>query len=266
MSPRLFAMPVADVVGAYRASVSYDGSLLRQPGVLSSAGVVAIGVGDLAQLEYRHTSAIGAGRIVAPVPAVGVQVKLPLPERRYLPALGVAFRLGLPRRERVDGVAIDETVTDLYAVAGIALGGRRARVTAHAGLRVSTAVAAIDGAGDARRLLWLPAVGIAVAANDRTDWIAEFGAVPSFRVDNGAAAVGVGATARAGIRWRIVPAATIDASLGYRIESAAVDGPAARGARAVVDWDIRVGGELHVPWGALVCRAAGLFCSRRRDE
>src|SRR5262249_38945407 len=55
-SSRLFAMPTADVVGAYMMSVSYDGSLLEHPGVLTSAGVLAIGFGDIAQLEYRHTS------------------------------------------------------------------------------------------------------------------------------------------------------------------------------------------------------------------
>src|SRR5215216_2183024 len=56
-SSRLFAMPIADVVGAYQLSLSGDGSLLQQPGVLSSAGVAALGFGDLAQLEYRHTEA-----------------------------------------------------------------------------------------------------------------------------------------------------------------------------------------------------------------
>src|SRR5687768_10832062 len=79
-SPRLFAMPAADVVGAYRLSLSADGSLLQETGILSFAGVVAIGFGDIAQLEYRHTSAISIEGTTAPVPAIGVQAKLPLRE------------------------------------------------------------------------------------------------------------------------------------------------------------------------------------------
>src|SRR6185503_15315898 len=49
-SSRLFAMPIADVVGAYQLTLSGDGSLLQETGVLSFAGVIAIGFGDLAQL------------------------------------------------------------------------------------------------------------------------------------------------------------------------------------------------------------------------
>ena len=56
-SSRLFAMPVADVVGAFQLSLSGDASLLQEPGILTSAGVAAIGFGDVAQIEYRHTSA-----------------------------------------------------------------------------------------------------------------------------------------------------------------------------------------------------------------
>src|SRR5207249_1880252 len=67
-SSRLFAMPTADVVGAYMLSLSGDGSLLQQPGVLTSAAVLAIGFGDIAQLEYRHTGAISVTGIDAPLP------------------------------------------------------------------------------------------------------------------------------------------------------------------------------------------------------
>jgi hypothetical protein len=28
----------------------------------------------------------------------------------------------------------------------------------------------------------------------------------------------------------------------------------------VQQWDIRLGAEVFVPWGALACRAAGVFC------
>ena len=65
-SSRLFAMPTADVIGAYMFSVSLDGSLLQQPGVLTSAGVIAAGFGDIAQLEYRHTEAISVTDVNAP--------------------------------------------------------------------------------------------------------------------------------------------------------------------------------------------------------
>src|SRR5205085_9580640 len=73
-SSRLYAMPTADVVGAYVLSVSGEGSLLQQPGLLTAAGVLAIGFGDIAQLEYRHTAAISVTGVDAPVPAVGVQL------------------------------------------------------------------------------------------------------------------------------------------------------------------------------------------------
>src|SRR4051794_20729307 len=116
-SARLFAMPSADVVGAYMLSLSGEGSLLQNPGVLTSAGVVAIGFGDIAQLEYRHTEAIGITGLDAPVPAAGVQLKLPIPEHSGIPAIGIAFRLGVPRGETLDGMVVTETVTDLYLVA-----------------------------------------------------------------------------------------------------------------------------------------------------
>src|SRR5262249_31589748 len=48
-SARLFAMPTTDVVGAYILTISGEGSLLQKPGVLTSAGVAAIGFGDIAQ-------------------------------------------------------------------------------------------------------------------------------------------------------------------------------------------------------------------------
>ena len=100
-SSRLFSMPTADVIGAYMMSLSVDGSLLQQPGVLTSAGVLAIGFGDLAQIEYRHTGAISVTGVDAPLPAVGVQLTIPIPEYPYVPKLGVAFHIGVPRDETV---------------------------------------------------------------------------------------------------------------------------------------------------------------------
>jgi hypothetical protein len=259
VSSRLFAMPTADVVGAYRITLSEDGSLLQEPGVLSSAGVIAIGFGDLAQLEYRHTAAISITHAAAPVPAAGVQLRLPLPERAYLPAIAVAFRLGVPREERFGATTVDETVTDVYVVGEL----RLAPVTLHGGARVSSASIAVGGGQtfDARRTLILPAAGVEVAMNDTTRAVGELGLAPSFRwaVDAAAAPqIDRGLLARLGVRWSVVPALTIDASLGYQLEVA--DAHAADGLGAVVEWDIRLGAEIAVPWGAIACRAAGLFC------
>jgi hypothetical protein len=270
VSPRLFAMPVADVVGAYQISLSYDGSLLQEQGVLSSAGVFAIGFGDIAQLEYRHTSAISIERTSAPVPSVGVQLKIPIPERRYVPAFAMAFRLGVPRGETFDGVSVDETVTDLYAVSRLKLWGALRRVTLHAGVRASSAKIEVRGASDreADKLLILPAVGFEVMANDDTRFVGELGLVPAFDLDLETAGampeIGQGVQARLGVRWNLLPSFAFDASLGYQIEAANMGGTMSRGAGAVVDWDIRLGGELFIPWGALTCRAVGIFCDDER--
>jgi hypothetical protein len=62
----------------------------------------------------------------------------------------------------------------------------------------------------------------------------------------------------AGVRWALIPAFTFDASFGYQLDEAmgAGDGP-----RDIVEqWDIRLGAEVFVPWGALACRAFGAFC------
>jgi hypothetical protein len=68
--------------------------------------------------------------------------------------------------------------------------------------------------------------------------------------------IGRGLLGRFGMRWRIVPSIILDSSLGYQVENAA---PADR-VDAVVSWDIRLGAEVFVPWGALACRAVGAFC------
>jgi hypothetical protein len=258
-SSRLFAMPVADVVGAYQMTISGDGSLLQETGILSFAGVLAIGFGDIAQLEYRHTAAISVERTTAPVPAIGVQLEVPLPERRWWPAFAVAFRLGVPRREELGGTSIDETVTDLYLVSRIRL--EDTPVTLHGGARVS--IARIELSGDreasAERKLVLPAVGIEIETSPTARLVAELALAPRFELDaSGAPLVEHGVLGRLGIRWAIVPALTFDGSLGYQLEVAGATPP--EGASSVVQWDIRLGGELFVPWGALVCRAVGIFC------
>jgi hypothetical protein len=258
-SSRLFAMPIADVVGAYHASVSGDGSLLQETGILSFAGVVAIGFGDIAQLEYRHTAAISIEGTTAPVPAVGVQLKLPLRERRLVPAWAVAFRLGVPRRETFGAVEVDETVTDLYLVGRLRLG----RAALHAGARVSKATIAIGGERDlvADRTMVLPALGWDVAVNPESRLVGELALAPQFRYDPAADAppeVDHGLLGRIGVRWFIHPALSIDGSLGYQLEVARAE--AADGLSSIVQWDIRLGGELFIPWGAVVCRTTGAFC------
>jgi hypothetical protein len=265
-SPRLFAMPVADVVGAFQLSVSYDGSLLQEPGVLSSAGVVALGFGDIAQLEYRHTSVISIEDTTAPVPAVGVQMKLPIPERMYVPAFAIAFRLGVPREEVFGDTTVDETVTDLYIVSRLRMWGALERVTLHAGIRVSSAKIEIGGArdGNADKRLLLPTVGVEVRADEHTRFVAEIALAPAFDfeplVEESEPLIGEGVLARLGIRWHLLPSFAFDASLGYQIEAPSLGGTMSRGADAVVDWDIRLGGEVFIPWGAMSCRVLDLFC------
>jgi hypothetical protein len=258
-SSRLFAMPTTDVIGAYMLSLSGDGSLLEKPGILTFAGVAAIGFGDIAQLEYRHTEAIGVTGLNAPVPAVGVQLKLPLPERSGVPALGVAFRLGVPRRETLNGQAVDETVTDLYIV-GRLHHDRVPWLTLHGGTRISSAKAVpADHDLGQQRTLVLPTAGYEIAMTPRAKIVGEIALAPQFQWTAAAAAkptIGHGLLGRLGMRWQLVPAITLDGSIDYQLEDAAPT----EGFDAVVRWDIRLGAELFIPWGALACRAAGVFC------
>jgi hypothetical protein len=261
-SSRLFAMPLADVVGAYMLSLSGDGSLLQEPGVLTSAGVIAIGFGDIAQLEYRHTEAIGVTGLDAPVPAVGVQLKLPLPEHSGVPAVGIAFRLGVPRGETLDGMPVTETVTDLYLVGRL----RFASVpwlTLHGGTRISSVKAVpSDPALASERTLWLPTAGYELAMNPTAKIIGEIALAPQFEWMPALEArprIGMGVLGRFGMRWRIAPSIILDGSLGYQVDDAAPT----EGFDAVVTWDIRLGAAVFVPWGALACRAVGAFCNER---
>jgi hypothetical protein len=258
-SSRLFAMPTTDVIGAYMLSLSGDGSLLEKPGILTFAGVLAIGFGDIAQLEYRHTEAIGVTGLDAPVPAIGVQLKLPIPERSGIPALGVAFRLGVPRRETIGGQAVDETVTDLYLVGRL----RHAWLpwlTLHGGTRISSAKAVpADPAFGQQRTLVLPTAGYEIAMAPGATIVGEIALAPQFQWTAAAAtrpAIGRGLIGRIGMRWRILPAVSLDGSLTYQLDDAAPT----EGFDAVVTWDIRLGAEVFIPWGALACRAAGVFC------
>jgi hypothetical protein len=258
-SSRLFAMPSADVVGAYMLSLSGDASLLQKPGLLTSAGVVAVGFGDIAQLEYRHTEAIGITGLDAPVPAVGVQLKLPIPEHSAIPAVGIAFRLGVPRTEALEGMTVTETVTDLYIVGRL----RFASVpwlTLHGGTRISSAKAVpADPKLERAETLWLPTAGYEVEMSSTARIIGEVALAPQFQwmpsVD-ARPTIGQGVLGRLGMRWRILPSIVLDGSVGYQVDDAAPT----EGFDAVVTWDIRLGAEVFVPWGALACRAAGVFC------
>lgn len=263
-SSRLFAMPTADVIGAYMLSLSGDGSLLQQPGVLTSAGVIAIGFGDIAQLEYRHTGAISVTGVDAPVPAVGVQLHVPIPEHAYVPGLGVAVRIGVPRYEHFAATTIEEKVTDFYFVA-------RERLAPwfvlHAGVRVSPSTFTLtnDPAQPdvtLKRTLALPTAGLEIVMNPDARIVAEVAAVPQFMwmADGGEPpSIGYGMLARLGLRWKLVPSVIFDGSLGYQLETA--DAQAGGGPRNIVQqWDIRLGAEVFVPWGALACRALGVFC------
>ncbi|MBK9036486.1 MAG: hypothetical protein IPL61_35440 [Myxococcales bacterium] len=263
-SPRLFAMPVADVVGAFQLSLSGDASLLQEPGILTSAGVAAIGFGDVAQIEYRHTTAVGIGRLTAPIPAVGVQLQAPFRERPWVPAVAIAFRLGVPRRETVSGEPVDESVTDLYLVTRLRMRGPLTGLTVHTGARVSSAKIARPGLGpdgERQRVMVLPALGLDLQATDVTRAIAEISLAPQFRFDpdvDAAPRVDYGLLGRVGVRWAALPAVVLDDSVGYQLEVGR--GQPDDGLDASVQWDIRLGGEVFVPWGAIACRVTGGFC------
>ena len=260
-SSRLFAMPAADVVGAYMLSLSGDASLLQKPGLLTSAGVIAVGFGDIAQLEYRHTEAIGITGLDAPVPAVGVQLKLPIPEHSGIPAVGIAFRLGVPRSEALDGMTVNETVTDLYIVGRLWFASVP-WLTLHGGTRISSAKAEVVGPAGSKlsdtRTLWLPTAGYEVAMNPSAKIVGEIALAPQFQWAAVAdkPVIGRGLLGRLGMRWRVLPSIVLDGSLGYQLDDAAPT----EGFDAVVTWDIRLGAEVFVPWGALACRAVGVFC------
>ena len=260
-SSRLFSMPVADVVGAYMMSLSADGSLLQQPGLLTSAGVLAIGFGDIAQLEYRHTAAISVTGVQAPLPAVGVQLKVPIPEHSGVPAFGVAFRLGVPRMETFGNTTVTEKSTDFYLVGRLRFDSFK-WLTLHGGARVSQTQLTLGGdqMGSEKKNLILPTAGYEIQMNPAAKIIGEVALAPQFNWMQGTstAGIGYGLLGRFGLRWAIVPSVIIDGSIGYQLEVA--DAMPASGFAAVTQWDIRLGAEVFIPWGALACRTVGAFC------
>ena len=267
VSSRLFAMPIADVVGAFQVTFSGDASLLQKPGLLTSAGVVAVGFGDIAQIEYRNSSAVGATGVEAPIPAVGVQLKVPLPTSGHWPALAIAFRLGVPRRESIDNAELDESVTDLYVVSRLHLWGPLQNFTLHAGTRISSAKATAVGdmfdTTAQQRTMVLPAGGWEVRMNPLARLVGEISLAPQFRWDPSAGTVPTidyGLLGRLGLRWQVIPAFTFDGSIGYQVEVGRMSD--ADSLRSLVQWDIRLGAEIFIPWGALLCRGVGAFCNR----
>lgn len=263
-SSRLFAMPTADVVGAYVLTLSGDGSLLQDPGVLSAAGVLALGFGDIAQLEYRHTEAISVSGVNAPVPSVGFQLKVPIPEYPNVPAFGVALRLGVPRAEQIDGTTVTETVHDAYLV-GRLRPSFAPWLALHGGTRISSAQLELQGAGQTplapvKRTMVLPTAGWEIAMNRDAKLVGEVALAPQFRwmKDTADRSIGYGVLGRLGLRWAVIPSVVIDGSIGYQLDVARPSQPT--GFDAVVAYDIRLGAEVFVPWGALACRATGVFC------
>ena len=258
-------MPTADTVGAFMISLSGDGSLLQQPGVLTSAGVLAIGIGDIAQVEYRHTEAISVTGINAPLPGIGVQLKLPIPESSGVPVVGVAFRLGRTRREVVGATNVDESVNDLFFVARERFNSAP-WLTLHGGIRISATN--LDLTGDMKfstsKTLFLPTAGIELAMNPTAKIVAEVAYAPRFSFIHDPttpdlAVIDSGVLARLGVRWSLLGSTVLDASFGYQVNAGGV-GFETTPRNVVESWDIRIGAEVFVPWGALACKAVGVFC------
>ncbi|MEZ4362002.1 MAG: hypothetical protein R3B48_17560 [Kofleriaceae bacterium] len=261
---QLFAMPTANVVGAYQLRLYGDASLLSERDVLSTSSVAALGFGDLAQLEYRQSAAIShRSRELFGLPSLGVQFEVPLRERRYVPRFGLALRFGLPH-EDVDrpNLSFDERATDLYLVTSLVL----SRVELHVGTRISAASiepTSADGGQAVKETLILPAVGLGWGISAHTSILVEASMIPRFELptDADAGAIGADPYGRAGVRWFALPWLTLDASVGYHVEIERRDRAPNTSGSALVDWDIRLGGELAIPWGAVVCRSVGVFCS-----
>ncbi|HET7503295.1 MAG TPA: hypothetical protein VFK02_19880, partial [Kofleriaceae bacterium] len=156
------------------------------------------------------------------------------------------------------GVVVNETVIDLYLVGRL----RFASVpwlTLHGGTRISSAKAELSSGPSQQRTLWLPTAGYEVAMNASAKIIGEIALAPQFQwmpEVSDRPEIGRGVLGRLGMRWRVVPSIVLDGSLGYQVDDAAPT----EGFDAVVSWDIRLGAEVFVPWGALACRAIGVFC------
>lgn len=266
---QLFSMPTANVVGAYQLRLYGDASLLSEDRVLSTSSVAALGFGDLAQLEYRQSTAVSRRvrdhRELFGLPALGVQFELPLRERRYVPRLAIALRFGLPYGHDGEPPAelsrrpsYDERATDLYLVASLPL----ARASLHVGTRISAA-SILGPETSVKETLVLPAFGATFEVTPRSAIILEAALIPRFDLpsEGSPGAIGRDPYARTGVRWSALPWLTVDASIGYHLELERKGEPPRSGAEALVDWDLRLGGEIALPWGAVLCRTSAVFCS-----
>jgi len=111
-----------------------------------------------------------------------------------------------------------------------------------------------------QRTLFLPAAGFEIAMNRWATIAGEVAVAPQFQwmpEVQAAPAISRGLLGRIGMKWHLLPSFVLEGSLGYQLDDAA---PTA-GFDAVVTWDIRLGAAVFVPWGALACRAVGVFCN-----
>ncbi|MCP4447119.1 MAG: hypothetical protein GY811_17495 [Myxococcales bacterium] len=72
--------------------------------------------------------------------------------------------------------------------------------------------------------------------------------------ESDAASIGQGFTGRLGLRWRLHPLLSLDASAGYLAKEPGVT------PSEILQWDIRFGGEIFIPWGQLACQSISVFC------
>ncbi len=253
ISTHLFSMPTASVVGAYKGSFRTDGSLLSRPSALSLFGVVAVGVGEIAQVEYRKTEGVVSGQQTSvDLPSAGLQLRLPY-RHRYVPDTALAIRVGIP----IEISSTQKTRSiDLYFVASQAVGPFRL----HGGLK--TSFAAIEtGTKTTKETLLLPTAGIEWDSSSQATLVAEIGAIPKFfpQSDTLEARIDKAMLLRAGARWRIADWLSIDGSFGYHVQ----EGDSRQSSPSkLTDWDIRMGAELHVPWGGVMCKTFHLFCNQ----
>jgi len=256
-SSQLFNMPTAYTIGAYQLALRGDGSLLKEPGVLSFSGLAAIGVGGVGQLEYRHTSAFSVNGVSAPLPSAGVHIMLPL--AKPWPQLGAAFRMGLPHSETKEGVALEERVSDLYLVASMALQGSLKHVEVHGALRISSAEIQIkDSDTNAKKTLLLPAVGWSIQMKKNARIIGEMEWAPRFSFAAGRVSIERSVIGRLGVDWKLHPYFKLIASTGYSFHQ--VPSFTTQGVE-LVNWDIRLGGEFQIPWRKPFCQRFEFLCS-----
>ncbi len=266
-SVHLFNMPTEQTVGAYQLLIRGDGSLVKEPGVLSFAGLIAVGIGELGQLEYRHTGAISLGNRSAPLPTAGMQLLVPIPERWKVPQIGVAFRLGVLHEDAIDEVEIAERVSDLYFVSSFRLPGAMSPVQLHGGVRVSSAEAIVKSQGmdddplKTRETLLLPSIGWSAQMNPDARIIGEAEWVPRFVAggENQPVRIETGILGRLGVDWRMNSYFALNASIGYTLESPST---LARDGINLMNWDIRLGGEFFLPWRKPLCRNLSFICPK----